>query len=301
MLLSREPIVVLSNVERLFVPLAERFGHVMPAVTLDVEPDRAPFAVDRQKGFVGSLMVIHGVNGQHLPLVTVTREHMHGVFHFHTVETETIGINGETLNGADQPTAKVEDMRRPILNRSTPGFVLCVIDVAVGRSKDREGLAGYRYEIERSAESPTPKSFMHGLRRRVSPIDVSDGGGQASGIHVLNQRFHAGLVNGKRLLDQDSDATFRESPSDGNVLRRRDGDDSGVPMFIKGSVEVEVNGDKIVAAGHLFPRFVMGFADTHTASPGGEHASDVPLSNGAGSHDEDLVRHVVSVATVALA
>ncbi len=224
---GRQELIGLANKQRVpfewgnpvFMPFTAGSHHRTQTIEMRLPADRAPFADNRQSEFVRGLMLIQAVAG-HDP--AVPSQQVHGVFDGDSFQHLMCGIGHQTLDGAEQPLARVHDVRQRVLNGTAAGCSVLVIDLAIRRAIRREVLAGDGDQLNRLAEATLLNRRSHRGQQRMTSIDIGDSGSEVALSHDLLKSFDACRRSAQRLFDKQVQSSLGELRGDLDMQMRGD-------------------------------------------------------------------------------
>ena len=203
-----------------------------------------------------------------------------------------IGIGHDPPDRAGEPVSDVVKVGDHVIDRAAAEFGFREIDVAVGGTQGRKGLARGGADLEDATEASRVEGFLHRLDGGMSAVDVADGDSETLFFHQFDEFIDAIDCEAERLFDEQVRAERREAGGDGNVGRRGSRDNGGVVVAVgEGALEVgksEVCGDP-VAPGDLGAPRSVGFAKgDRVAAFQLLETAQMPLPDGAGADDEEF-------------
>ncbi len=83
-------------------------------------------------------MLIESITAHHF---SVTADKMDGVFDLDAWKGFMLSITAKPIDGANQPLAGVENVRKCVLDGTSSLAVICIVSIPIGRAIEREMLA----------------------------------------------------------------------------------------------------------------------------------------------------------------
>ena len=227
--LENEGVVAFDRVELVDRPGSFRLGDHLPPHLIRFDPEGAPFADQHHHAVVGGLVLVHRVVDHH---VTVTSDDVDRVLDVDPGKRQVIAVGGDPCHRPHHPFDEVHHVRQPVLDHSTPGRPVGVVDFSISGAVVRKMLSRDGDDFQRAAVVARENLLADGGEQWVGSQDVGHRELSAFGRYQFAQPVSVLQGCGERFLAQHGDAGFQEfhGHRDVQMGRRADDRDVGRPL-----------------------------------------------------------------------
>ena len=190
------------------MPEFVRVHHPPPPLGVRFPADGATFTDDGDRNFVRRLVLVETVTAEH---IAMSRQHMHRIFNSHARKHPVSRIRDKSLDRANQPFSRIQNMRQRVLNRSTSRCVIYVIRVAIRRTVGGKILTTDGYNLDGLSEPTAQHGFSHRRQRRITSQDIGHSHHETTLADHACQLVGSVGACAERLFDQQMDAGVSQS------------------------------------------------------------------------------------------
>ena len=183
--------------------------------------DAAVLAVDVQCIFIRCLKLRHRVTDHHR---TMAGSDVHRVLNRDAFESLMRRIAIHPCAGSEQPLDGIREVRERILNDAAAGLAACVVDLAIGRTKGGEVLAGDGGGLEHATDLTGLQKCPRLLNPRHEVVHIRHSDKTIRRRNGRTHLRHERFVNRERLFDEDMQTAPEQSLRHRQMQMRRRAD-----------------------------------------------------------------------------